>query len=119
MPNNFKIDQGATFEHLILMSTAPKMKPKTSQQDTDRDGRPKWEVQVAAGFHQFGRVTNEILKVGMVSEKDPGQGIPPLSPVNLIDFEIGIMERTNSDGNVIGHQVWYRASGMKANAATK
>ena len=45
----------------------------------------------------------------MLSGEGPGEGLAPGTPVELIDFEIGVMERKNREGAVTGVQVWYRA----------
>lgn len=119
MPQNFKIDQAATFANMIVLSSAPKLKYGSDvDQECTKDGTPKWEVQVAAGFHQFGKITNEVLKVGVASDKDPAQGLPPYSPVELVGFEVGVMEKTGKDGSPIGFQVWYRAEQIRSTAAT-
>jgi hypothetical protein len=38
--------------------------------------------------------------------------------MELIDFEIGVMEKRNRDDQVIGVQVWYRAGAMRPLSAT-
>lgn len=119
MPQNFKVDQAATFANVILLSSAPKLKFGSDvDQECTKDGTPKWEVQVAAGFHQFGKITNEVLKVGVASAKDPADGLTPYSPVELVGFEIGVMEKTGKDGQVIGAQIWYRAEQIRSTAST-
>ena len=119
MPQNFKVDQASTFANVILLSSAPKLKFGSDvDQECTKDGTPKWEVQVAAGFHQFGKITNEVLKVGVASPKDPAEGATPYSPVELVGFEIGVMEKTGKDGSVIGAQIWYRAEQIRSTAAT-
>lgn len=119
MPQNFKVDQASTFANVILLSSAPKLKFGSDvDQECTKDGTPKWEVQVAAGFHQFGKITNEVLKVGVASAKDPAEGATPYSPVELVGFEIGVMEKTGKDGSVIGAQIWYRAEQIRSTAAT-
>lgn len=121
MPQNFKVDQAATFANVILLSSAPKLKfgSDVDQEMTKGDNPlPKWEVQVAAGFHQFGKITNEVLKVGVAAAKDPSEGVQPYSPVELVGFEIGVMEKTDKSGQVIGAQIWYRAEQIRSTAAT-
>ena len=119
MPQNFKVDQAATFANVILLSSAPKLKFGSDvDQECTKDGTPKWEVQVAAGFHQFGKITNEVLKIGIAAAKDPAEGLTPYSPVELVGFEVGVMEKTAKDGSVIGAQTWYRAEAIRSTAAT-
>ena len=122
MIQNFKIDQAATFDSIRLLSVAPKTAfGDQYRQETTKDGIPKWEAQLVAGFRQFGRTQNEIIKVGIAAEGDPGEGIAAASPVELVDFEIGVMEKTKRDPNtgeerVIGVQVWYRCGQIRSTA---
>lgn len=121
MPQNFKVDQAATFANVILLSSAPKIKfgSDVDQEMTKGDNPlPKWEVQVVAGFSQFGKITNEVLKIGVAASKDPAEGLTPYSPIELVGFEIGVMEKTGKDGSVIGAQIWYRAEQIRSTAAT-
>jgi hypothetical protein len=54
----------------------------------------------------------------VTAAKDPGEGLVPGTPVELIDFEIGVMERRNREGQVTGVQVWYRAGSIRPTSAT-
>lgn len=123
MFSNFKIDQAATFSGIAYLSCDPKRKFGSDQQEQTKDGTPKWEVQVVAGFRdQFGKTTNDVMKIGVAAHKDPCAGLTPYSPVTLRGFEVGVMEKTkrNPDGEerVIGVQVWYRAEEVRPTAAT-
>lgn len=119
MPQNFKVDQAATFANVILLSSAPKLKFGSDvDQECTKEGVPKWEVQVAAGFHQFGKITNEVLKIGIAAAKDPADGLTPYSPVELVGFEVGVMEKTGKDVQITGAQTWYRAEAIRSTAAT-
>ncbi len=112
------MDQAATFASLLLLSCEPKTAfGDQYRQETTKDGTPKWEAQLVAGFRRFGRAENEIIKVGIAAEHNPGETIPPATPVELIDFEIGVMEKRNRDGQVIGVQVWYRCQEIRPIAA--
>jgi hypothetical protein len=62
MLQSFKVDQAATFASVILLSVEPKLGFKSTEQERTSDGVPKWECQVVAGFRQFGRVVNEVIK---------------------------------------------------------
>ncbi|MQA14712.1 MAG: hypothetical protein GEV09_11215 [Pseudonocardiaceae bacterium] len=118
MIQNFKIDQAATFASVRLLSVEAKaVFGDNDRQETTKDGVPKWEAQLVAGFRQFGKTQNEIIKASMAAEHDPGEGIAPATPVELIDFEIGVMEKQR-DGQVVGVQVWYRCQGIRPIAAT-
>jgi hypothetical protein len=112
VPATFVVDQAATFRAVVLLSCEPKLAFGSTEQDKDKDGTPKWELQLVGGFRQFGRTLNEVIKVGVVSEKNPVEGIGPFSPVQLAGFEVGVMERTKN-GEVVGVQVWYRAESVR------
>lgn len=83
----------------------------------DQTRTPKWVAQLAAEFRAFGRPQRELINVGVTSEKDPGEGLLPGTPVELLDFEIGVMERKNRENQVTGVQIWYRAGAIRSTAA--
>lgn len=118
MPAIFRVDQAATFQAVAFNASAPKMAFQTQTQETAKDGTPKWEVQVTGMFtDSFGRTSTEVLKVGITSYKDPGEGLMPFTPVQIKDFEVGVMDKVKRlpDGSekVLGSQVWYRASEIR------
>src|SRR4051812_19982511 len=96
MFTNFKIDQAATFRGVAFLSCEPKTAfGQRDVQETTKDGTPKWEAQfVAMTVDQFGKPQNAVLKVGIASHKNPGEGLVSYTPVHLINFEIGVMEKT-------------------------
>jgi hypothetical protein len=118
MPQTFKIDQAATFSGVVLLSIEPKPVFGSDDQDRTTDGVPKWEAQVAAGFRQFGRTVNEVLKIGLVSHANPADGLTPYQPVQLVDFEVGVMPQTRTnketgEEKITGVQVWYRCAEIR------
>ncbi|MDI5937937.1 MULTISPECIES: hypothetical protein [unclassified Micromonospora] len=124
MFTNFKIDQAGTFQGIAFLSCDPKTAFKSDRQETTKDGTPKWDVQaVAMTRDMFGRPQNAVLKVGIASHKNPCEGLMPYTPIQLVNFEIGVMEKTKrnpdtGEEKVIGVQVWYRAEQVKALAGT-
>jgi hypothetical protein len=121
--SNFKIDQAGTFAGLVFLSCDPKLEYQKTTQETTKDGTPKWEVQILGAFRDgFGKTNNEVVKVGIAAHHNPGDGIAAFSPVQLVDFEVGVMERTKKDQNgqekVIGVSVWFRASKLRSLADT-
>lgn len=121
---NFAVDQAATFAGVVFLSCEPKLRFGSDQQDTLKDGTPKWEVQVVGGFrNQFGRAENEVLKLGVAAHQDPCANVAPYTPVELVGLEVGVMEKTKrnpetGEEKVIGVQVWYRAQEVRPTAAT-
>jgi hypothetical protein len=123
MLSNFKIDQAATFAGLVFLSCEPKKAFGSDTQETTKDGLAKWEVQVLGAFKSnFGTTNNEVVKVGIASKDNPANSIPPFSPISLLDFEVGVMEKTKRDREgaekVIGVTVWFRASGIRSASGT-
>ncbi|MEV7014106.1 hypothetical protein [Streptosporangium sp. NPDC051022] len=124
MFTNFKIDQSATFAGVAFLSCEPKLPFRSEVQETTKDGVPRWVVQVVAMFKTPFGMQNEVLKIGVASQRNPGQGLMPYTPIAFKDFEVGVMEKTKKDKDtgeerVIGLQVWYRAAGIQANTDTK
>ena len=116
---SFKIDQAGTFTGIALLAVEPKVVFGSTEQDRTTDGVPKWEAQLVAGFRGFGNKTiNEVIKVGLTSHTNPGDGIAPYTPVELVDFELGVMERKNRNNEITGVQVWYRAREIRSTAVT-
>src|SRR6266540_3724407 len=113
MPATFVVDQAATFSAVVLLSCEPKLAFGSTEQDKDKDGTPKWEAQVVAGFRdQFGRTSNEVIKIGMVGHRNPCESVPQFTPIRLRNFVVGVMERTKN-GEIVGVQTWYRAEGIE------
>jgi hypothetical protein len=116
---NYKIDQARTFATLMLLGVSLKLAfGDNERQETTKSGLPKWVAQLAAEFRAFGRPVRELINVTIDAERNPGDGLAPGTFMELIDFEIGVMEKRNRDGQVTGVQVWYRASSMRPVNAT-
>jgi hypothetical protein len=97
--------------------------PKTvfgdpTRQETTPDGLGKYVAQCAVAFRVFNREERELINVGVAGETDPCAGISLGAPVELVDFEIGLMEKKNDNGDVVGVQVWYRAKAIRPTSAT-
>ena len=109
MIQNFKIDQTRTFVSLMLIGVIPKLTygGDTQRQERTKAGVPKWVAQLAAEFRVFDRPMRELINVTIGTLME------------LIDFEIGVMEKRNrANDEVVGVQVWYRASAMRPISAT-
>lgn len=124
MPAIFHVDQARTFKAVMFMSCAPKtVFGKNDVQDTTKDGTPKWEVQVVASFEQFGKIENEILKIGVNSHRNPGEALQHMpQPVELVGFRVGVSpveKRVDSNGRerITGGTAWYQADEVRALSA--
>jgi hypothetical protein len=122
VPQTYRIDQAATFAGVVLLSVEPKLGFGSAEQERTAEGALKWEAQLVVGFRQFGKISNEVLKVGLVSATNPGAGLGAYTPVELVGFEVGVMPKTkrNPDGSerILGVQVWYRAEQLRAISST-
>lgn len=121
MPAIFHVDQARTFKAVMFMSVSPKTVFGNNEvQDKTKDGTPKWEVQVVASFEQFGKIENEILKIGVNSHKNPGEALQHMpQPVELVGFRVGVSpveKRTDSNGRerITGGTAWYQADEVRA-----
>lgn len=123
-PQVFTVEQASTFNTVMLMAVEPKMKfGSQDEQDTTKDGLGKWEAHVTAGFKAFGKTEYTMLKVGLVGDKNPGDGLAPGTPVQLVGLQIGVMDkyvkdRETGESKPVGAQVWYRADEIRSIAAT-
>lgn len=123
-PNSFKIDQAATFQMVMVMDVAPKLKfGSETDQECLKDGTLKWTAQVTAGFRTFGAPKFAVLAITIVSHEDPRQGVQPGMPVELVGLEVGVMDkkikdRESGQEKIVGAQVYYRAEGIRPIGAT-
>jgi hypothetical protein len=88
-----KIDQAASFSLAILMSAQPKMAfsngKRLDTQDTNKDGVPKWVVQVSVADREFGGA--DLLKITVTSAKNPAEAAQIGTPIHFENLGIGIM----------------------------
>lgn len=111
---SFVVDQAQTFSGMAALESTPKTQFESDEQDTTKDGVPKWTVQLIAGFtDQFGKSQNEILNVTVASKDDPLKNVGQFTPVHLKGFQVGVMDRRDRQGNVLGAQVYFRAEAVE------
>lgn len=117
MPQTFIVDQSATFQAVAFLSAEPRIEFGTrDKQEMTKDGLPRWDVQCVAGFRDgFGKVNNEVIKVGYAGTKNPADTIGMYQPVHLVNFTVGVMERTAKDdrSKILGHTIWYRCDEIR------
>lgn len=124
MPQTFVIDQAATFAGVAFLESAPRLAFGTQDQDRTADGTPKWDVSLVAGFKDaFGRSQHEVIKVGIASHQDPGDGLASYTPVQLVNFVVGVVpaevRKDNRGQDVVrGGTTWYRADAIVPAGAT-
>lgn len=121
MPQTFVIDQTATFAGVAFLEAAPRLAFGTQDQDRTSDGTPKWDISLVAGFKDaFGRSQHEVIKVGIASHQNPGDGLAPYTPVTLVNFVVGVVPPTITKDNrgqerISGGSTWYRADALQSN----
>ncbi|MEV0938719.1 hypothetical protein AB0J05_49665 [Streptomyces phaeochromogenes] len=121
MPAIFHVDQARTFKMVMFLSSAPKTEfGNNAKQAVNKEGVPQWVVEVVAGFEQFGRITNEVLKVNITAHRDPAEALGGMpQPVHLDGFRVGVSPvetKKDKNGNdvVRGGTAWYGADGLTA-----
>jgi hypothetical protein len=62
--------------------------------------------------------SNEVLKIGVTSAQNPGEGVPQFAPVQLVKFVVGALEKRSRDGDLTGITVWYRCDEIRPLTAT-
>jgi hypothetical protein len=123
MPQTFVVDQTSTFQAVAFLSCEPKMVFGQQVQEKAKDGTPKWDVQVVAGFRDnFGKVNNEVIKIGITTHQNPAESMGMYTPVHLVNFVVGVMadERTDKrtgEKTIVGARVWYRCDEIRPIAA--
>ena len=123
MPQTFIVDQAATFQAVAFLSAEPKMMFGKDIQETNKEGVPRWELQLVGGFRTFGRVENEVMKVSYYGPKNPAELYGMYTPVQLVNFVVGVMadERTDKrtgEKTIVGARVWYRCDEIRPLHAT-
>lgn len=122
MPALFYVDQAKSFNGVMFMSGGPKMGFGVQTQDKMKDGTPKWEAQVVVTYMQFGRMENEVIKVGIASHDDPFKALGNMpQPVELVGFRVGVTPvQTTKDQNgnerTTGGKAWYQADELRSTA---
>lgn len=117
MIGTFKIDQVNTFASVHLMSVEPKNEFRSDDQQCAKDGTPKWTAKVVVTYTVFNRTEHETLSVNLTSRNDPGSGLTPFTPVDLVGFEVNVSEKRTKDNQTVpGIQQWYRADEIRSAA---
>lgn len=113
------VDQAATFKQAVLVQVDPKLAYQSDQQEKTRDGVPQWVAQVMVKVENFGRETNEVIKVSIASHKNPAEDIPPFSPLRMHGLAANVYDasRKNRDTNqreVTGAGVSFRCDRLES-----
>lgn len=124
MPQTFVVDQAASFDGIAFLKSTPKtVYGQPDVKDTTQDGRIKWEIRLICAFKdQFGGDQHEIIKVNIASHTDPGDGLAQYTPVQLVNFVVGVVPPkmgTDRDGGqkISGGSTWFRADAIQSATA--
>jgi hypothetical protein len=95
----FIIDQAESFTRANLVKVDPRIAFGTDEQEkTKADGIPVWTAEVIIGVEGFGgQEASEVIKVRVVSPKDPSEGIPMFSPVKLHRLAVSVFDASKRD----------------------
>jgi hypothetical protein len=112
----FMIDTGRTFSAALLMSSGPKLKFGTPDQDIAQDGQRKWEINAAMTWHTEPgkRPVSELVRVTILGGTDPAAGIAAGTPIEFHDLRLGVSTPEMGERGVRGGRPWYQAGGLHA-----
>ena len=130
--NSVPVDQSA-FTRMMVVSIDPRpevefdqatrKRRETGNQAKDRDGIPKWTVQVVISMpSRFdGRTQSDVIPVTVTCAEDPRGHISEGEPVAFTDFTVGVMppEADPDGGPIRGGKLFWQASGVSARVAAK
>jgi hypothetical protein len=108
-----------TFTNAILVEVAPRMAFGTDQQETDKNGTPKWVAQVAVTFVTPPGMpaTPELIAVGIVSATSPADTCQPGGQVTFDGLRLGVTDPAiNKNGRVTGGRPWFTAAAIRSAA---
>lgn len=110
------VNPAQTFASAVLMSCGPKIDYETKAQATSKDGIPKWEAQVAVTYlaEPGQRAISEVINITITNASDPGHGLTPPCPVELVDLRVGWTAPEVRDGRARGGRPWYQAGGIRS-----
>jgi hypothetical protein len=109
------IDTSA-WQSVMLLGCERKVNRQTGELLTDKDGVPKWRVQVivkAPDRWEPDRLANYGIDVGITSDEDPAEGIPEGSQVVFLPrLEVGTSPTEIRKEKATGGQFYYQAGRM-------
>lgn len=121
MPGQFVVSVQETFAMLILLSSGAKAEFGTNTQAVSANGERKWDLQVAATWHQdpaaaaAGRKpVSEVINVTITGPAtDPGAQLPPGSPIALDGLRVGVSSPEKTERGIRGGKAWYSATAVR------
>lgn len=118
MPGTFAVDLAATLTSAVLVSVTPKeIFGANGQQETAKDGTPKWTVEVAVTFTPTVvgmKPLSELISVTITDRTPPAQGLNPGAPVTFEGFRVGLNPAELANGRIKGGRLWYTAAALRS-----
>lgn len=118
MPGTFAVDVTATFTSAMLVSAMPKETfGANGQQETAKDGTPKWVVEAAVTFTPTipgMKPLSELISVTITDRTMPGQGLNPGTPIVFDGFRVGLNPAELKNERLRGGKLWYSATGIRS-----
>jgi hypothetical protein len=116
--STFAVDQAATFTASLLLSSGPRTKFGSAEQDISATGERKWQIEVACTYitDPGQRAQSDVISVGITGPAtDPAAGIAPGSLVAFDRLRVGVMPpELGERGRVRGGRPWFTAAGIHA-----
>lgn len=100
------IDVARSFQQVMVVAVQPRMKFQSDEQDSTKDGRLKWDVQLSVTVNGPFGDQYSMLKVGVLGDEPQ---VTPGSLVELVGFQVGLMPDAAP---------WFRADEVRPLAAT-
>jgi hypothetical protein len=123
MPGTFAVDVAATFTSAMLVSSMPKEIFGTNgQQETAKDGTPKWTIEAAVTFTPTipgMKPLSELITVTITDRTQPGQGLNPGTPIVFDGFRVGLNPAELKNERLRGGKLWYSAAGLRSLVAAQ
>ena len=118
MSGTFVLDAGSTFSRVRLVGCEPKYKFRSEEQDTNRDGVPKWTLEAVVSWQSVNGMPapkSEVIEVTVTAPRDPAEsaGVMPGQEVGFDAVWVGVQEpQAKENGGVKGGRPWYGASAV-------
>ena len=112
------VDQDATYDLMLLMGSAAKIKyGSDAEVATNAAGVKQWSCTVSVNYRRENpadRLMSDSLTVTIASNDDPFAGIDPGSQVRFDNLRAGLSAPERGDGDRIrGGKLWFNATGIR------
>lgn len=118
MPGTFVLDARNTFSRVRLVGCEPKNRFRSEEQDTNRDGVPKWTLEAVVSWQAVNGMPapkSEVIEVTVTAPRDPAEsaGVEPGQEIGFDAVWMGVQSpEVKENGGVKGGRPWYGASAI-------